>query len=260
MKSITCVLLLCILLFSAAGCNPLTQKFVTGSGNTEAREFSLTGFTGIQAAVGFVVQASKSSSYRVQLTADDNLWEYLDVSVSGGTLHLQSKPGVNILNAHLQAVVTLPSLKNLDFSGAASGNLKDFNSTDSLRVKISGAGMITMDNVKFGSTTFDISGAGELSGTAATSDIKFTVSGAGRVTLSGSGTQAAIEASGASRLSLGQFDVQTLTVTLSGASEAHVNAHSISRANISGASFLYYADSPTLGNMQTTGGSSIIKE
>jgi hypothetical protein len=261
MKLRTCLPVFAAVLMVSAGCGTaVSERIVSGSGKTETRDFALAGFSGVQAAAAFSVQVSQADAYKVTVTADDNLWADLDVSVSGGSLHLQSKPGVSFRNTTLKAVVTMPALRSLDFSGAALGAVKGFKGDSQLTVRLSGAGTMNLDGITAGSTAFDISGAGSVTGSATTGDVKFTVSGAGRVTLSGSGTTASIEASGASRVTLDQFSLQKVSAVVSGASEARVNAQNISSADISGASHLYYIGSPTLGKINTTGGSSVSKE
>lgn len=249
-----------VMLATAVGCENVVPTTVTGSGRPEMRDFNLSGFSSIQAAAAFKVQVNRADSYKVQVTADDNLWDVLDISLSGNTLHLRTKSGVSIRNTTLTAVVTMPSLRVLDLSGATQANANGFVSGNDLTAIISGASTLATENVKFGSAVFDISGAGKVSGSATIREGKFTVSGAGTVNLSGSGESASIEASGGSRVTLDRFEVQKVRVTLSGGSEARVNSQNITMADLSGASHLYYVDSPTLGTIQTSGGSSLGQE
>jgi hypothetical protein len=91
-------------------------------------------------------------------------------------------------------------------------------------------------------------------------DGRFVVSGAGRVELKGSGAAVTVDASGASQVDLDEFRLESVGVTLSGASQARVDAAEITRANLSGASRLFYGGSPKIGNVETSGGSSITQE
>lgn len=254
------LLLAISILATTVGCNTMLPSTVTGSGKPETRDFTLTGFSGIQAAAAFVVQVNHADSYKVQVTADNNLWDVLDIRVSGNTLHLQTKSGASVHNSKLSAVVTMPSLKALDLSGATRTNAAGFVSGDDLNTTISGSSALTLDDSKFGSTAFDISGAGQVSGSTTLVKSKFTVSGGGTVDLKGSGDSASVEASGGSRVTLNQFELQTVSVNLSGGSQARVNSKNINAAELSGGSHFFYVDSPTLGNIQTTGGSSAGKE
>jgi len=256
------LLLTTALLLIFAGCGrTIFPTSVTGSGKLETRDFDLTGFTGVQAAAAFVVQVDRADAYKVQVTADDNLWEVLDISVSAGTLHLQTQSGTSIRNVvKLSAVVTMPSLRKLNLSGASRANVAGFSSGDNLSVEVTGASNLAFNNVKFGATDFDVSGAGKVTGSATMTDAKFGASGAGVITLIGAGKSAAIEASGGSQVNLSGFEVQTASVNLSGGSQARVNTKAISSADLSGGAILRYTGSPTINNVQTSGGASIGKE
>ena len=248
-----------VLVAVAVGCD-VVPTVVTASGNPETRDFDLTGFTGVQAAAAFRVEVTRADVYTVKVTADDNLWEVLDIRVSGSTLHLQTRPGTSLRNSHLSAVVTMPSLKVIDLSGAAQADASGFDAGDDFNGTLSGAGSLEAKDVKFGRVVFDISGAGRLSGNAIFDTARFVVSGAGTVDLSGSGQSASIVASGGSRAILSEFALQEAIVNLSGGSLARVNARSIKSADLSGGSRLSYLDSPTIGSVQTSGGSTIGRE
>jgi hypothetical protein len=242
------------------GCGVRVPGAVTGSGKAETREFNLSGFSEIQAANAFSIQVSSSESFKVRVTADDNLWNSLDISVSGNTLHLRPKPGIGIIGGTLKADVTMPSVKSLDLSGASSATLSGFNSNDNVNFTLSGAAKVNLDNMKSGPSIFELSGASNASGSFTTSNVKLTTSGGSNVNLEGSATDITIDASGASHIILKQFKANKASVVLSGGSEARVNVQSINSADLSGASNLYYTGNPTIGNLQTSGASGIHHE
>jgi hypothetical protein len=249
-----------ILLAGAGGCQVIAQTTITGSGSPQIRDFDLKGYSGLQTAAGFEVQVDRADGFKVQVIADDNAWDFLDISVSGGTLHLRMKPAAVLRNATLKAAVTMPALRSLDVSGASQVTIAGFSGGDDLNANISGAGKLAAENVKFGSTNFDVSGGGQVSGSAVMTDSRLRVSGGGTVDLGGSGTSLAIDGSGGARLTLDQFVVHKASVTLSGGTEAHVNCEQLQTADLSGASHLYYVGSPALGKIQTSGGSSVTAE
>jgi hypothetical protein len=257
LKRWTGIILTLAILAAFVGCNISILK---GSGKLETRDFNITGFTGVQAGNAFKIVVSRGDAFKVQVTADDNVWDKLDIAMSGNTLHLGAKSGVIFNDVTLKADITLPVINSLDLSGAASATLNSFNSDGALAFTGSGASNIFINNVKSGSTKFELSGASTISGTITLTDAKFSVSGASRVDLNGSGTGAGISASGASRVTLDKFSVQDVTLNLSGASEARVNCKNISSADLSGASHLYYLGTPTIGKVQTSGGSAISQE
>ena len=75
--------------------------------------------------------------------------------------------------------------------------------------------------------------------------------------LTGSAQSVTLEASGSSEIDLADFPVVDANVNLSGGSEATVNPSGRLDVDVSGASHLYYLGSPTLGRVQTSGGSSV---
>jgi hypothetical protein len=84
--------------------------------------------------------------------------------------------------------------------------------------------------------------------------------GASTVTLEGSTAELSVEASGASKLELADFTATTAEVTLSGASGATLNVEErIDSADVSGASRLRYLGDPDLGDVTTTGASTMDK-
>ena len=91
-------------------------------------------------------------------------------------------------------------------------------------------------------------------------DVDFDVSGASAVQLEGSANDIVVNASGASRVKLAAFSINNADFELSGASSGTVNLDGRLDANLSGASKLEYIGEPTMGNIHTSGGSSLNKK
>lgn len=234
------VLLLCLLVAVLASgcCAPMALGGgVVGSGHTVTREMDLTGFTRVQAGSIFVVDIKQGDRYDVAVTADDNLFDYVDASVSGETLRLRLRPGTSISRVTLRAEVTMPSLQAIELSGASRGTLTGFRSVEKLAI--------------------DLSGASSLRGDIEAGDVRLEISGASTVDLTGTGSNLSGNGSGASRMLLDDFRVQDADIALSGASSAQLYLSGRLSADLSGASSLEYAGSPTLGHTQTSGGSTI---
>ena len=108
---------------------------------------------------------------------------------------------------------------------------------------------------------FELSGASRVRGDiTAGGDARLNLSGASSVQLQGSASDLVIDASGASRVELDNFPVDNVDVKLSGASGATVNLDGRLDANLSGASKLSYIGEPTMGDVRTSGGSSVSKK
>ncbi len=192
-------------------------RVIRGSGDLVARDMDLTGFTRLEISHAFRVYLTQSDTYRVVVTADDNVWDDLQIVKSGDTLRIGLEPGFNtVQNATLEAEVSMPTL-----AGAR------------------------------------ISGASRLTGDIDTGDVSFEVSGASRLILDGNGGDLRIEASGASQVDLSGFVAEDADVEASGASTVTVYVTGRLNADASGASRVEYLGDPSLGAIDTSGASSV---
>jgi len=208
----------------------------------------------------FDVDIAKADSYLVRITADDNLYEYLDISKRGDTLHIGLKPNYNYLNITKKAAINLPDLRRLGLSGASKANVRGFSSSHSVDFDLSGASRMDLSNLKTGDAHFGLSGASHVSGGIEMADGRFNLSGASSLELKGSANDVSIEASGASHVKLPNFSVVDVKVNLNGASDATINASGRLDGDLSGASRLYYTGNPTLGSINVSGGSTISRK
>jgi hypothetical protein len=77
------------------------------------------------------------------------------------------------------------------------------------------------------------------------------------VRLEGRGQDLLLDVSGASHANLEEFTVQDAALDVSGASEVIVNVNGDLNVSASGASDVTYVGSPRLGDIETSGASSI---
>jgi hypothetical protein len=202
---------------------------------------ALADFTSVEAANAFDVEITQSDTFAVTIRVDDNILDLLDVSKENDTLKLRLERGVSLRgDVTLEAEITMPDLEGLDLSGASVASVSGFRSSGQLDI--------------------DLSGASSLDGDLEAGDVDINASGASKVVLDGSATELTIEGSGASSLDLADFTVDTAKVKLSGASDATVRAQErIDPVDVSGASKLRYLGDPSLGDVTTSGASSVDK-
>ena len=210
-----------------------------GSGKLKTETYNFTDFSDVEISSAFEVEITRSSSYSVTATVDDNLIKYVDVSKEGETLRIAFKRVTMEGPVTLKARITMPKLRGLDLSGATRGTVSGFSSTENVDLKVSGASKII----------------GDIS--AAT--VNFDVSGASTVQLKGSAGNMVAVATGASKIKLAGFVVKNANVTLDGASTGSVNLSGRLDADLSGASKLSYIGEPTMGSIDTSGSSTINK-
>ena len=134
----------------------------------------------------------------------------------------------------------MPELNGLTVSGASHGDIYDFTSTEDLDITVSGASSVTGDII-----------AG---------NVEFDISGASTIQLEGSANDMVASASGVSSFNLDDFTVNNADVNFSGASSGTVNLDGRLDADLSGASKLWYIGEPTMGDINTSGASTLSKK
>ena len=213
---------------------------LVGSGNLETEAYAFSDFTEIQIGSAFEFEIQQSSSYNISITADDNVMEYVQVSQVGQTLKIGLGRFGPIGLVTLRASVAMPQLLGLTASGATRGTISGFSSTEDLDIGASGASRVTGD--------------------ITAGNVEFEISGASTIQLEGSANDMVADVSGASRLNLDDFTVNNADVDFSGASSGTINLDGRLDADLSGASRLWYIGEPTMGNIDTSGASTVSKK
>ncbi len=244
MGKLSALMVVFLVVGMVAGCVYPAQiaSGVVASGRAATVEEDYAGFDRVEVGSAFVADIKQSDKYSVVVTVDENLKQYLDVSVQGDTLRVRFKPAsnINIGGVRPRVVITMPAIKGLELNGASRGTVGGFESDADFDL--------------------EISGASSLEGQMATGDIRMRLSGASTATLEGQGGNLDLEASGASRANLGGFPVADAKVEVSGASRATINASGRLDGEASGASRLSYKGNPTLGSLNSSGASTIAPE
>jgi Putative auto-transporter adhesin, head GIN domain len=227
---------------SACGATHITDitgfgRIVTGSGHVVSRHVRVTSFSKLEVSNAFVVRVSLGSTEQATVRVDDNVVADLDVHVSGDTLHVGLSTGTSARDVTLEADVTARSLSAIDGSGAAKITLRDPLSEEQLAVTLSGASSLTAE-LKISDGTVGISGA----------------SGAD---LTGTASALQVTASGASHLSGRDLTIGSLSIDLSGASQAEATVTGSISAVATGASTLIYAGTPAVTREDVSGASQI---
>ncbi len=238
-----------------AGCRDLNHAIV-GSGNLITREMDFTDFTKLEIGHVFQAEVTRSDSFFISITVDDNLLEYVTVRKSGNTLRIYLKGGYTYIGTTKIVEITMPKVDKLSLSGASRVEVSGFRSSDPLELEASGVSSLNIDDSKAGDTVFEISGGSHISGGIEIAVGRFNISGASSIDLEGYASDISIEASGASHANLANFSVSNATVKISAASVVIVNASGTIDGNISGASRLTYLGSPAL-TIEMSGDSTV---
>ena len=226
-----------IILVSMLLSSCLYSERVRGSGNTVTFEKNVTGFSELNFSNAVEAEVEYGDEYKVVVSIDDNLKEYVDIYKRGEKLYIGLRDNVSYSGVNYKVSIVMPVLERLEASGASEIKLSGFKSDNDLVV--------------------DVSGATEIEGFINVGNLYLKVSGASEIDLIGSGRDLTIDGSGASELDFSDFKVRNAEIELSGASEVVVNAVESLSVDMSGASEVKYYGNPRINHISTSGASSI---
>lgn len=210
---------------------------VVGSGKLVTEDFNFSGFTKVEAHNGFQMELTKSSTFSIEITADDNVHEYIEVTKTGETLEIGLEWGRSYRSVTLRAKITMPDLYRINLSGGSKASITGFSSSHDFSVNLSGGSGVT-GNITAGDANFDLSGGSQ-------------------VNLEGTADDLVVSGSGGSQLDLEAFSADNADVHLSGGSRATVNVDGTLDVDLSGGSQVSYVGEPTLGDIDLSGGSRV---
>ncbi len=248
--------LLAIILALAVVAIPLAGCGIASGGPVSTRTYDIKDFTGVVVGSAFKVEITRADTFSVSVTANENLFDHLEIVKSGSTLRIRTRSVSFSFNPTLEAKVTMPALDSLEVSGASRVTASGFKSSSDFRLEVSGASTVDF-GLETGVFTANLSGASRTQGELKASDARIEVSGASRITLTGTGKDLALTASGASQATLSGFTVGDCAANISGASRASIAMNGTLDVTLSGASTLEYSGSPTLGKTSVTGASTL---
>jgi hypothetical protein len=191
---------------------------IVGSGILDTEEMTFTDFTIVEVGWGFNVDIDQSDSYSISITADDNMFDYIETSKTGNTFKIGLKLGYSYQNTTLKARITMPDLYEVMFSGGVQGTIEGFTSSH---------------------------------------DFTVSLSGGCHISIAGAANDLTISLSGGSHLTLSDFPVNDATVTMSGGSHATINLDGRLEGDLSGGSHLTYLGNPTTIDVNKSGGSTV---
>lgn len=226
------------------------------------KNYDNSGFTNIKINGPFQVEVTPSEGYVVQVNAPDNWFDQISVKQAGDTLELSLNMRWTFWNwwtkTTPKVAISLPSLSNLDLSGACKGSVRGFRSNRDFKISATGASSVSLD-VQANFASVNSSGASQIEGQLNVKDAVINVSGASSATLNGTVDNINLQASGASRATLEALKANDARIELSGASRATATLAGKLDVFLSGASSLFYSGNPIMGQMEVTGASTLKK-
>lgn len=167
-KNTACTLALLALAFGILACGSIPigdggdGERITGTGPLVEQDRDVEGVTGVELATLGTLHISLGSTTSLRVEAQDNLMEYIETEVRGGTLLIRNTPGYDLRSTKpIQYYLTVEKLDNIEVSSSGDievGNLK----SDSLSIRSNSSGDITIDGLDGTSLDVKISSSGEV--------------------------------------------------------------------------------------------------
>ena len=223
-----------------AGCVPFVgDNAIVGSGQMATREYPVEGFSAVAVDNAFAATLTRGETFKVSVTTDDNLLEYVVMKKDGDMLRvsMQAGNGTSFRSKRMEATVTLPLRKAGRVGGAARAFMSGFEPVPAFQASLSGAS--------------------RLQGPVQAGELTVEAGGASHIELTGSAKMLRLGLDGASRADLSGLAAEEGTINASGASHAGVNVKTRLSYDLSGASRLNYTGQPIIAKAHTSGASSV---
>ncbi len=217
-----------ILVFLSS-CDPLGTR---GSGDLQTETRNVTDFHALEVDICGKVEVRVDSVYKVEVTCEDNIIEYLETIEDNGVLKIRFDRNVYDVDK-LKITVSAPSWDAFEINGSADVELFDDISGDKLTVDISGSGDINLNKAFFDQFDFKVSGSGDIDVNGAGDHLKCSVSGSGEVDALDCPVKTAdinVSGSGDVRLDVSE----SLDVTISGSGLVEYKGNPVVNKSVSG--------------------------
>lgn len=214
---------------------------VTPSGNVTTVTYEISGYDAIDVSSAFDVQVDFSQSDQmVQIDANENLHQFIEVFESNNTLFIKLRDNTSIQgNSTLRARITEESISSF---------------------KATGASAITVnDSIEATDVTINLTGASFFTGGVYSSNLVVELTGASAIDLNGSTVNYTMIATGASSINGFDMVADNLFANLTGASNVNVTVNEEITIVATGASNLNYKGDAVIISQNLTGASTVNK-
>lgn len=227
-------------LFSFLVCNSFAQLVVSDP-NVEVR--NIPSFESVIISGGIDVYFTKGQQEVVAVSAsNENSRNRIVTEVKNGVLKIsyQSNGPRIRLDEKLKVYISYTQLESITSSGACNINFAETLATEDLRVKLSGASMM--------SAALNIT------------NLSLDLSGASTVKLSGNVKNLKLDCSGASDVKSYDLAVENCVASLSGASDTRLMVMNSIKVKASGASTFFYKGNPDKKDVSSSGASNVMQQ
>jgi hypothetical protein len=209
---------------------------VTGSGNIETRTFNFVDFSRLRISYGFTAEVKASDTYKIEITADDNLFDYISVKKDGDVLSIGLQSG-SYEQSHVKAAIMMPGLDSIELSDGGRTEVSGFSSSHDLSIKLSDGTV--------------------LSGSLTAGNIDVNLTDGSHVDLEGSANDIKIISHDGSVVNLENFTVANADLSIGDGGILIIKVKGTLNANLSAGAHVTYVGNPSIGSIRLSGGATI---
>jgi len=217
---------------------------IMGNGNLVSTERTVSSFEKISISGSSEVRFHASQAYRVVVTVDSNLSDYVDIYTRNRELIIRTKNG-NYSFTKFLVDVYCPVLAGISVSGSGSFTGIDKIITSSFETNISGSGK-TEGTIECGNFSAKISGSGETNYNVICNNLIADISGSGEITITGTGKDSNIKISGSGDFNGIEFKTNSVSAQISGSGNLSIWVLDYLKATISGSGSIRYRGNPRI--------------
>ena len=223
-KNIILVAIIVAVCASFVSCINITNTSKRGCGNIVTSERTVSAFEQINAGSSAAVRFHVGDEFRVVVSIDENLYEYVETVTRNNTLRIGTTLRGSFSPTQFTVDVYAPTLSGVTVSGAGS-----FENVEKLIVP---------------SFEMNLSGAGTIRGATESENFSARVSGAGSIRVAGSSLQADFQISGTGGFNGSNFIVNSATARVSGVGSMEIYVTDYLNATVSGVGSIHYRGNP----------------
>ncbi len=253
------MLALAILACDLAGIPLGIPRTVRGSGNVVEETRAVSGVTGVNlATIGkLTIEVGDRESLRIE--AEDNLMEYLETQVRGGTLRIGTRGLVNLRSTQpINYSLTVTGLDTIEISSAGDIEAPDLEA-GRFSISVSSSGNLEMGDLEADTLTVRISSSGDVTlGVLNAERLEVEITSSGDLDIAGGqvGSQN-ITISSSGRYSAQELASDEAEVRLSSSGSATIWVRERLEASLSSSGDVRYLGSPAVDATTSSSGEVI---
>lgn len=218
------------------------NKKIKGNGNVVTIERTTSDYNALRVGGFYKVELVEGSEGKITLKGEDNILEYVETEVIGGTLTIKSKKNMNLKPSLGKGVYIIVPIEKID------------------AIRLSGAGKV-FSSKTLQANNFKVHTSGSRNADLKIDATSVTVisSGSSNIVLSGTAERVNITSSGSSNLRAYELNTDRVDVRSSGSSNVQVTVNEVIEARASGSSKVRYKGKPEKVQSKASGSGKVSK-